>query len=136
MTPSKPALFRPRSSRSVRRAGAPPRTRAGGAGGKRSGDGSLSGTRCQSPPRDNGLSRPRVPGGAGRRGLLGLGLVVVLVLWAGAAWGQTPTVTVAISPTAEQTLQEGDSLSFTITVSNATSDHIGFLGIRVPRTSE
>ena len=50
-------------------------------------------------------------------------LAAVLVLWAGTALGQTVT----ISPTTDQSVQEGNSFSFTLTVADATANHSGYL---------
>ena len=56
--------------------------------------------------------------GAPARRLLGLGLLAaVLVLWAGPALAQTIT----ISPTASQTLREGEALKVTLTVSGLST---------------
>ena len=52
-------------------------------------------------------------------------LAATLVLGGGTALAQTIT----ISPTTAQTLQEGNSLSFTMTVTNAAANHVGYLNV-------
>ena len=51
-------------------------------------------------------------------------MTAAFVLWAGQAWAQTAVV----SPTGAQTLEEGNALSFTVTV-NVADDISGFLAI-------